>query len=553
VSTAVARGCSGNKNLMQAGLSQDLKDSVSGGSLDKVFGQHMWMLVAIPIGALSSVAGFLVTKSITWLYVRIRSCRSVVPEALAFVLQAVLAAIVGAVVFRITGLRGVWGVGYESMQKAFEEEFTALEYLIFALGKTIAMILGISVQGPGDLLEPILISGGFFGGFIGVVLKHIITNDALAQQVLKPCILFGMSSMFASCFRFPLTPVVIVLEMMGLETYSLILPVFFGCLTASLISSRFFDPLLDELMRVGGVDLHVLALEADARAEEEEEEELQHRRSSEHSSESGTSSESSLERNQSHSSLHSSSRLVHSIEDAVLTLSMQQPGVCMHHLHHHHHHHHQPDGHRAGHHNECEQPPGTSTRHRTWGALGILGTPGTPGTPRELIKGEIRPRARSDSVVDFRSSHKVELETQRSLSDSVVTQYPIVVEGMSQFSDESDDTLHAASEEKTTLEKRAGICNKGESPGTGASLSTMADAIESPEKEAESSSCPIQLNLGPRLDFIDEGDSDDLPMLDIPCETHPGFTSHCSCFPEANRCLAHIPPRQSALAKSETP
>jgi len=440
VSTAVARGCSGNQNLMDSQLSQYLKNSVSGGSIDRLFGQHMWMLVSIPIGALSSLAGFVITRTITWLTLRIRKYRSVVPETLAFVLQAVLAACVGAVVFRITGLRGVWGVGYESMQQAFENKYTASEYMIFAAGKTVAMILGISVQGPGDLLEPILISGGFFGGGIGVVIQSFITSESMSEQVLRPCILFGMSSMFASCFRFPLTPVVIVLEMMGLETYSLILPVFFGCLTASLISSRFFDPLLDELMRVGSVDLHALAVQADAQAVAEAEQ-LRH---SDHSSDSVASSDSkvsSLMRTISKSSLASSTnKFFVKIEDAVLSLSSSD--TCIHHprLH------------------DNAVPMVHENADHATGKCEPLGAPsGLTAQSLSLQHAYYRKvrspmgvnaMSRSDTLMEFRSWETCDRETVRTISGSIGTTYSAIAEVPLHLSTDSNSASLAATQEK---------------------------------------------------------------------------------------------------------
>lgn len=127
--------------------------------------------------------------------------------------------------------------------------------MIFAAGKMIAMILAVSLRAPGDVLEPVLISGGFIGGTIGALLG----KGALGEQAIKPCIIFGMVGLFASCFRFPLTPVVIVLELTGINTYTLILPTVLTSFTAIMVSNRLNRPILDELMYQDGVDLHQLA------------------------------------------------------------------------------------------------------------------------------------------------------------------------------------------------------------------------------------------------------------------------------------------------------
>ena len=79
--------------------------------------------------------------------------------------------------------------------------------LIFALGKLGAFMLGVSARFPGDTLEPVLISGGFIGGFVG----KLLPDSVLGEEANAACEIFGMVGLFASCFRFPLTPVVIVL------------------------------------------------------------------------------------------------------------------------------------------------------------------------------------------------------------------------------------------------------------------------------------------------------------------------------------------------------
>ena len=82
----------------------------------------------------------------------------------------------------------------------------ATDLLIFALGKLAAFMLGVAARFPGDTLEPVLIAGGFMGGFVG----KILPASMLGPEANAACEIFGMVGLFASCFRFPLTPVVIV-------------------------------------------------------------------------------------------------------------------------------------------------------------------------------------------------------------------------------------------------------------------------------------------------------------------------------------------------------
>ena len=84
-----------------------------------------------------------------------------------------LSAFIGSAVFQITGLRGVWGIGYESLQQALDKDFGAFHLCVFALGKALAMVVSVSVKCPGDMLEPVLISGAFLGGGIGCALQQL--------------------------------------------------------------------------------------------------------------------------------------------------------------------------------------------------------------------------------------------------------------------------------------------------------------------------------------------------------------------------------------------
>jgi hypothetical protein len=187
--------------------------------------------------------------------------------------MTVISAAIGSIVFRITGLRGVWGIGYESLQKSFDSDISGSHFIVFSIGKSLAMIVSVAVFCPGDMLEPVLISGGFLGGGIGCFLEFLIQDPDLASAVVKPCIVFGMVSLFASCFRFPLTPVVMVLEFMGEETYAIVLPTALAAFTAITVSNRLFHPLLDSVMHRDHISLEIIRDESEVASEREEIEE----------------------------------------------------------------------------------------------------------------------------------------------------------------------------------------------------------------------------------------------------------------------------------------
>lgn len=281
--TAVNRAIAGNLVLFQMSRPLTLLDDVN-----KVFGQSVWHLIAVPIGVLTAVACWLIirllrlgSKMLRWKWLE------KAPFTLVFVAHAFFAASVGAIVYESTGLKGVWGIGAESLQQIFNHDYPIWVYIVFAVGKLLAMVAAINMRCPGDMLEPILISGGFLGGAVGRLLnlrEPLLLNNG---NTVAPCVLFGMVGLFSSCFRFPLTPIVFVFELTGVESYELILPSAVASFTAMAVASRLCPTILDEILHQDGVNLHDLA----EQAEEEFEEELERASCKE---DDGTKSQSSL-------------------------------------------------------------------------------------------------------------------------------------------------------------------------------------------------------------------------------------------------------------------
>eukprot|EP00930_Biecheleria_cincta_P005223 TRINITY_DN106141_c0_g1_i1.p1 TRINITY_DN106141_c0_g1~~TRINITY_DN106141_c0_g1_i1.p1 ORF type:complete len:888 (+),score=166.45 TRINITY_DN106141_c0_g1_i1:337-2664(+) len=270
VSTSVARATAGNSILFRTTWTQDMFDAVEGGSIHHVYGYNMWMLIAIPVGILCSVCGLCISRVQKLMHGWLKQHDGLSLTS-RFVMQACAAAAAGSFVFRTTGLRGVWGIGAESLQKLFDQDlpdnFDTLNYLAFALGKAVALVSGISVRVPADILEPLLMTGGFIGGAVGNVLRD---PQAAGNDAETPCIILGMVGLFASCFRFPLTPIVLVVEITGIQTYTVILPAALCSFTAVTCSNYLFPALMDDILDEEGIDLHLLAQEAEEGYQEEE-------------------------------------------------------------------------------------------------------------------------------------------------------------------------------------------------------------------------------------------------------------------------------------------
>ena len=266
VSTAVMRGFLTNKTLFKATHDSNLEDMVAGGSINGVLGQDMWMSISILIGFVAALVGFLFSIAFEYVHRFVSWLQTWLPKWLIFGIVGGLVASIGSAVYRATGLRGVWGIGVNSLKKALDQDFEghAGYLLIYTVGKLLAFNLSVSARFPGDTLEPVLIAGAFLGGAIG---KHLPAS--VVGESNSPCVIFGMVGLFASCFRFPLTPVVIVLELTGTRTYNLILPVALSSFTANAVSNHLFPPILEQILHQDNIDLEAVAELAELAEEEE--------------------------------------------------------------------------------------------------------------------------------------------------------------------------------------------------------------------------------------------------------------------------------------------
>jgi len=268
VSTSVARATAGNGQLFNPSWTKEITDGIVGGNIDKIFGQKMWMLISVPIAIACALCGYVISRSSCILHDLRMKYRPLTPTPLVFAIQALISASLGAIVFNVTGLRGVWGIGAESLEKAMQMDIPMGHFVLFAIGKAVALVLAMSMRCPADILEPVLVIGGFIGGALGCLLpKESLLGG---ESPVMPCVIFGMVALFASCFRFSLTPIVIVLEIVGTESYSLILPAVLCGFTAATCSDYLFPALLEDILVQDGIDLEELAAKAEEGFEAEE-------------------------------------------------------------------------------------------------------------------------------------------------------------------------------------------------------------------------------------------------------------------------------------------
>lgn len=252
VAAAVSRSILGEDPVLQVGLAEDNVRTA------------WWMLVSIPLGVAS---GFIGSGFVTTLLKarQINAQCTGLPVWLKPAIGGLSMGIVGVIAFAFTGIfgdpqTGVFSIGYNSLDAAFEGRLVLVVLLALFIFKFIAVIISYSAGGSGGLFSPTLFLGGMLGGIFGVGLLALHTHlDWFGglprnEDVVGACVLLGMGAMFASIIRCPITSLVIIFEMT--RNYSFILPLIAGNMIAYFISAkRRTIPLYDALLVQDGVTL----------------------------------------------------------------------------------------------------------------------------------------------------------------------------------------------------------------------------------------------------------------------------------------------------------
>ena len=197
------------------------------------FTTEWWMLVAIPIGVIAGYFGHYFVKCILLLRGKMKSVKGG-PVYLKPMFGGLSCGLLGVSAYFITHLltsgespeSGVFSIGYESLQHAFEGKTTLLVLVTLLVFKTVAVILNYATGGSGGLFSPTLFIGGIIGGILGTILVMCVDSSSTEAHVIGGCVLLGMGAMFGSVVRCPFTSIFMIYELTG--NYTLILPLMFG-------------------------------------------------------------------------------------------------------------------------------------------------------------------------------------------------------------------------------------------------------------------------------------------------------------------------------------
>jgi len=172
---------------------------------------HTWTLyVVVPLVAtVAALLGVIFQRASLLWRERVR-LRHRVPKWLWPVLGGLITWILGCSVFALTGHVGVFGLGYQDLSAALNNQVTWQVAGALVLAKLPATIACYSTGGSGGIFSPTLFLGGLSGIFLAGVAGHWLPlgpDDYIILAVV------GMSACFGAVVRAPLTAVLMVFEM----------------------------------------------------------------------------------------------------------------------------------------------------------------------------------------------------------------------------------------------------------------------------------------------------------------------------------------------------
>ncbi len=203
-----------------------------------------WHYLVVPVVALVAAGAGVIFQRITiFARERIRK-QKLIPGWLQPAVGGILTWIIGAGIFLLTRKIGVFGLGYQDLSRALNNNFPWQAAGIMAIAKLLAMTAGYSYGGCGGIFAPSLFIGGMSGYFLGGLTRGWLPLTPADQLVLAAV---GMSACLGAIVRAPLTSMLIVFEMT--HQFALVPALMLGAIISQAVSRRasahnFYDALL---------------------------------------------------------------------------------------------------------------------------------------------------------------------------------------------------------------------------------------------------------------------------------------------------------------------
>jgi len=194
------------------------------------------LLAYAVLGVVSGVLSLPFTQIIAYFRPRLRA----LPEWTYYFQPAVAGLLIGFIGLRIPQ---AMGTGYPYIDQALHSQYTWEMLALLGFAKILTTSLSFVSGTPGGMFAPVLFIGAMIGGAIGGLEHHFFPQVSAS---VAPFALVGMGTFFAGFLRVPITSVFMVVETSG--NYSIILPVMISNMIAYLISRKYQDVALFDLL-----------------------------------------------------------------------------------------------------------------------------------------------------------------------------------------------------------------------------------------------------------------------------------------------------------------
>ena len=202
------------------------------------------LLAYAVLGVVSGVLSLVLTRIIAYFRPRLRA----LPTWTQYLQPAAAGLLIGLIGFRVPQ---AMGTGYPYIDEALHSQYTWEMLAVLGFAKILTTSMSFVSGTPGGMFAPVLFIGAMIGGSIGGLEHHFFPQIGAS---VAPFALVGMGTFFAGFLRVPITSVFMVVETSG--SYSIVLPVMISNTIAYLISRRFQDvAIFDLLARQDGLEL----------------------------------------------------------------------------------------------------------------------------------------------------------------------------------------------------------------------------------------------------------------------------------------------------------
>lgn len=199
----------------------------------KHFPSEIWLPLAFIMGLLAVTWGTWWIRITLWVRKRVNYLPLWKSWGVCGLLVSIIQSLVQ--VFLVGDTCHPWGVRGDFLDKVNDKCDGRSGWTVFVVllvTKGVTSVICASVDSSGGLLGPTLTTGALLGGSFGHLVSWLL-NEQDSRVYVEPCVCLGMCSLFGTVFRFPVTGMLVILELAAMESYHMILPIAFASATAS--------------------------------------------------------------------------------------------------------------------------------------------------------------------------------------------------------------------------------------------------------------------------------------------------------------------------------